>query len=133
MYIKKKKIKLPKNNKKFIDNNEDSEIFGFGFKIRNPGNGDNINTENNNNFEINNNNTSISKFQQLFHNISETQKKEIEKFENELKKKLNFKKIININSIEYIGGVDTQYLEMNSLKGIAGIVVIKTKTFEIVY
>ena len=133
MYIKKKKIKLPKNNKKFIDKNEDSEIFGFGFKIRNHGNGDNINTENNNNFEINNNNTSISKFQQLFHNISETQKKEIEKFENELKKKLNFIKILNINDIEYIGGVDTQYLENNSLKGIAGIVVINSKTFEIVY
>lgn len=133
MYINKKKIKLPKNNKKFIDKNEDSKIFGFGFNIRNHGNGDNINTENNTNFEKNNNNNSISKFQKLFHNISETQKKEIEKYENELKKKLNFKEIINIKDVEYIGGVDTQYLENNSLKGIAGIVVIKTSTFEIVY
>jgi deoxyribonuclease V len=133
MYINKKKNKLPKINKNFIDNDEDSEIFGFRFNIRNPGNEDNINTVNNNNYEKNNNYTSISKFQQLFHNISETQKKQIEKFENELKKKLNFTKIINIDDIEYIGGVDTQYLENNSLKGIAGIVVIKAKTFEIVY
>jgi deoxyinosine 3'endonuclease (endonuclease V) len=119
-------------DKKDSPNNFDTNNFTISFP-RNEKKKDHNNRNNNNNSNNNTNNNNTNTLDKKNFDQFNKDKYKIDQWENMLKSKLKLNEDIDINSIKYIAGVDTQYLAKNSLKGISGLIVINYENNDIVY